>query len=324
MKEYTAFLLHFTSPLHIGNSREDYGSSMQTLGSDGIYAAITSALAAAGLDIPEDGNLGCTVSSLFPFCQMEDGDKPLLFFPRPKSVSLPQMDIGQAKRIKKVEWLDKESFEVALSGNDPFHDGDVYGKYLTARGQCFTEDFMQSAVMQRVSIIDVSRHDPPTPFYLDRILFRGRSGLFFLCEGDTKMVEQALALLGESGIGSCRSVGNGFFDYESCKIAFNAPDDAPMAVSLSTYIPTSREELNSLTSSPQCAYELLRMGGWCTTIDGKPLRRNPVHGFAAGSVFTHTGSSVKGAIVDQRPAVSPHPVYRCGRALFLPYKPYTI
>ena len=211
MKEYTAFLLHFTSPLHIGNSREDYGSSMPTLASDGIYAAITATLAHAGITIPNNGDLGCTVSSLFPFCQLQDGENPLLFFPRPKSVSLPQADFLQAKRIKKVEWLDKSSFETALAGGNPFSNGDVYGKFLTAHGQCLMEDFMQSAVMQRVSISDISRHDPPSPFYMDRLLFKGRSGLFFLCEGDTRLVEQALPLLKESGLGSCRSVGNGFF-----------------------------------------------------------------------------------------------------------------
>lgn len=323
MKEYTAFLLHFTSPLHFGNSREDYGSSMQTLGSDGIYAAITSVLAATGSAIPENGDLGCSVSSLFPFCQMEDDDKPLLFFPRPKSVSLPRMDISRAKRIKKVEWLDKISFEIALTGNDPFHDGDVYGKYLTAQGQCFTEGFMQSAVMQRVGINDISRNDPPTPFYLDRISFKGRSGLFFLCDGDTKLVEQAMPLLRESGIGAYRAVGNGFFHHESCKISLNTLTDAPMSISLSTYIPSSHDELVSMTSSPLCAYELQRLGGWCTISDGKPLRRNPVHGFQAGSVFTNTRSFVKGTIVDQRPSISPHPVYRCGRAIFLPYKPFS-
>lgn len=325
MKEYTAFLLHFTSPLHIGNSREDYGSSMSTMASDGIYAAITATLAHAGYAIPENGDLGCTVSSLFPFCQMQHGEKPLLFFPRPKSASLPQSDIKQAKRIKKVEWLDKTSFEKALAGDNPFADGDVHGRYLTAHGQCFTEDFMQSAVMQRVSISDISRHDPPSPFYMDRLLFKGCSGLFFLCDGDTKLVELALPLLKESGIGSYRAVGNGFFDFESAKISFNTPDDAPMALSLSTYIPASPDELTAMTASTtQCAYELQRMGGWCTTSDGKPLRRNPVYGFLAGSVFANTGSSAKGTIVDQRPAVSPHPVYRCGRALFLPYKPYSI
>ena len=81
MAQYTAYLLHFTAPLHLGNSRDDYGVSLQTLGSDGLYAALTATLSTMGVAIPDDGDLGCTVSSLFPFYQKHEDDEPMLFFP---------------------------------------------------------------------------------------------------------------------------------------------------------------------------------------------------------------------------------------------------
>ena len=65
IRQYTAYLLHFPGPLHIGDVRDDYGVSLKTISSDTMYAAITATLAKIGETIPEDGNLGCTISSLF-------------------------------------------------------------------------------------------------------------------------------------------------------------------------------------------------------------------------------------------------------------------
>ena len=67
------------------------------------------------------------------------------------------------------------------------------------------------------------------------------------------------------------------------------------------------------------AYELRRVGGWMMTADQHPLRRNVVHAFAESSVFSWQGN-ILGTIVNLAPDTCPHPVYRCGRALMLPYK----
>ena len=241
-RQFTAYLLHFTSPLHISDSRDDYGSSRSSLTSDGIYAALTSALASLGREIPAGGDLGCTVSSLFPFCQAEDGH-PTLFFPKPMSAKVPQVDdLSKLKLLKKVAWLDQHYFEQMLAGM-PVLDGTdatshICGRYMVSDTQGFDEGFITSSVVQRVTIPDSEHREPPTPFYMDRIWFNGRSGLFFLCEGDTSLVDQAMPLLAQSGIGTDRNVGNGFFEYEKSTISLNLPESVEAAVSLSTYIPS--------------------------------------------------------------------------------------
>ena len=67
MERYHIYKLHFTTPLHLGDSRDGYDVSLKTIHSDTMYAAITSALAKMGYEIPNDGDLGVAISRLSPF-----------------------------------------------------------------------------------------------------------------------------------------------------------------------------------------------------------------------------------------------------------------
>ena len=53
-KQFTVYRLHFTSPLHIGDAREDYGISLKTLSSDTLYAALTATLAKMGESLSDE------------------------------------------------------------------------------------------------------------------------------------------------------------------------------------------------------------------------------------------------------------------------------
>ena len=70
-KSYTVYKLHFTAPFHIGDNRDDFGSSLKSLSSDSMYAALTATLVHLGRHIPESGSLGCVLSALFPFYQKD-------------------------------------------------------------------------------------------------------------------------------------------------------------------------------------------------------------------------------------------------------------
>lgn len=319
MRDFTAYLLHFTTPLHLGDSRADYGTSLQTFSSDGMYAALTAMLAMLGENIPQGGDLGCTISSLFPFYQQNESDQPLLFFPRPLSAELPQIeDMRHAKVVKKVKWIDQCGLERTLTGElviDEKSMGNVYGRYMTCAKTEFDENFMKSAVVQRVSIPSVDYGTNPVPFYMDRLHFLGRSGLFFLCEGDTTLIDRAMPLLQQCGIGTDRNVGNGFFECEKRDVKLTVPKTADAALSLSTYIPSSQEELKQMMSNSSYACELLRRGGWMSEA---LVRKNAIYAYAPGSVFAWAGNTV-GAIHDLAPHGVEHPVYRCGRSIMLPY-----
>lgn len=154
---------------------------------------------------------------------------------------------------------------------------------------------------------------------MDRVCFEGDSGLFFIAEGDTTMIDKALPLLALEGIGTDRNVGNGFFEYDRDILSVSLPHDAEYGLSLSTFIPESKEQLTTLLSN-HSSYELQRRGGWITTAPYNSIRKNVIYAFAAGSVFYGIQSGA-GRIVDLAPqGLVKHPIWRCGKALVLPIK----
>ena len=70
-QELIIYKLHFKTPVHFSDEREDYGKSLHSLHSDATYAALLASLAKIDYPIPENGELGFTISSLFPFYQKD-------------------------------------------------------------------------------------------------------------------------------------------------------------------------------------------------------------------------------------------------------------
>ena len=182
-QKLTIYKLHFISPVHIGDGRDDYGVSLKTISSDAIYAALISCLAKVGKDIPNNGDLGGYISSLFPFYQKDHSTESILFFPKPLKSSLPNLsDLTKAKLVKKVVWLDKPYFEKVINGESLFScDADIdniHGEYLLSNApNDFNEKFVTSHVSQRVVVSRDASKDA-VPFYMDRVFFEGYSGLY--------------------------------------------------------------------------------------------------------------------------------------------------
>lgn len=329
-RNFTIYKLHFTSPLHIGDARDDYSVSLKTIASDTMYAALTSSLAKLGEEIPSDGDLGCVISSLFPFYQKGKDCEPVLFFPKPLKQTLPKLDdLTKAKSVKKVSWLDKSYFEKVINGEQLFVNSkdidNVQGDFLTDDND-FDKNFISSQVFPRVTVSRDGSEDA-VPFYMDRVYFKDYSGLYFIVDGDVSLIEKALDLLQTEGIGTDRNVGNGFFEYEKNAVELNLPDKADYALSLSNYIPNNKEELTDLIDNDNVAYDFVRRGGWITTPPHNTIRKNAVYAFSASSVFKKEMSGVceLGKIVDLCPTLDfepkvNHPIWRCGKALFIPIK----
>lgn len=317
-RQFVAYLLHFPGPLHISNMRDDYGVSLQTISSDTMYAAITATLAIMGEDIPTNGDLGCIISSLFPYYQTEESAEPTLFFPKPMSFTLKDDDTNNIKILKKVAWIDKHYLELVLNGNISKEENvvsNVHDAYLTKSS---IEKFIYSQVKNRVTI---SRSgEDAKPFYMDDIYFKGHSGLFFLVEGDTSIIDKTLPLLSHEGLGTDRNVGHGYFEFTKTTIQLQVPEAADLGVVLSTYIPENKEQLAKNVDSSSAAYELIRRGGWITAASYNTLRKNAIYAFAAGSVLGGV-SSGEGKLVDLAPKnLVKHPIWRCGKTIVLPIK----
>lgn len=335
---FNVYKLHFTAPIHIGDERLDYGSSQKYLHSDSMYAALTSVLASVGYTIPADGDLGFQISSLFPFYQRSKDDKALFFFPKLKNqrVSPPKFQ-EIAKQIKKVEWIDFESFTSLINGeNYLYADLELTKKCL--KSNFFTKEnlpvdgFIHSEVAPRVQVPRYGIEGAVTdaePFYMERVFFKDYSGLFFIATGDNlDLLEKALQILKNEGIGTDRTIGQGFFDLETDNLEINHTESKTVT-NLSLFCPESKEQLSQLLNEDgesTIAYDFKKRGGWITTAPFNTFRKNSVYMFTEGSVFNHlnkTSTFSMGAIADLKPGSVNglnHSVFRSGKAIFIPVK----
>lgn len=335
MATYKIYKLQFTSPLHISDQHDDLGNSQKVIQSDTLYAALISCLAKRGEILPEDGDLGFTVSSLFPYFQKEKDSTPVYFLPIPMQAKQADLaDASMAKKAKKVQWVDSAIYSTVLSGESLFgrtgkYIPDIQERYLSTyelpadiNG---SKEFIKSEVSQRVTLQSRTGEDDATPFYVDKILFRHHAGLYFIAEGDTTLLEKALQILSMEGIGTDRNVGYGFFEFTADTLSIDLPDDANHQLSLSLLIPESKEQLKALMNSERVAYDFVRRGGWITTYPYMTLRKNAIYGFLPGSVFHKDegkAATVIGKIVDLKPEnvdvdISHH-IWRNGKAIMLP------
>lgn len=328
---FKVFKLHFTTPLHIGKSQDDYGISLKNIESDTIYAALTATLPKLGKEVPKDGDLGCCISSLFPFYQKEKNSPSVLFFPKP--LKQPLINIADStlrKKIKKVCWLDKTYFEQQLNGipmNIENDSNDIVGEYILKNKELIPKD--EKIISSHVSVrATISRNGEDTkPYYIDRLFFTDYSGLFFLADGDTTLLEEALTLLQHEGIGTDRNVGNGSFEYSKETITITYSSESNHVLSLSSFIPESKEQLSQMLDDKNIAYNIARRGGWITTPPFTTFRKNAIYAFTASSVFKSAlnGVHIAGKLVNLNPKIeftsSPmHPIWRCGKSIFIPIK----
>ena len=332
MATFSVYRLHFTAPLHIGSHQDDESQSQKTLSSDALYAALTSCLAKSGNDIPNDGDLGFSVSSLFPYYQRETTSRPVYFLPMPLHVRGNKLqEASVAKKAKKVKWVDVAFFTDILSGRFDMNSSlsFVQEAYLThvelPEDLDGSKEFVRSEVSQRVTLECRTGKKDALPYFVDKVLFRHHAGLYFIAEGNMDKLDTALRLLSLEGLGTDRNVGFGYFNYQKDSISIELPQQSDYQIALSLLIPESEEQLKALLDSEQVAYDFTRVGGWITTSPFTTLRKNAIYGFLPGSVLkcVYNGdSSPLGRIVDLQPQIGSltpdHPIWRCGRSLMLP------
>lgn len=334
---YKRYKLHFTSPLHIADRHEDESISLKTIQSDTIYAALMACLAKTGVSIPDNGDLGFTVSSLFPYYQRNNDESPVYFLPMPLQARLTELkDVSMAKKVKRIQWVDADLYAKILSGESLFDKCDEYYPYIQETyltKQALHEDangskeFVKSEVSQRVTLKSRTGEEDAKPYYVDKVIFKYDSGLYFFATGETDILEKALSILSKEGLGTDRNVGFGFFDYAVDTVTLDFPDDANHQVALSMLIPESSKQLTDLLNSDNVAYDFARRGGWITSPPFNTIRKNAIYAFMPGSVFymnPNQSSSIIGKIVDLKPEIGEltpdHPIWRNGKAIMLPIK----
>ncbi|MDX5347595.1 MAG: type III-A CRISPR-associated RAMP protein Csm4 [Hymenobacteraceae bacterium] len=333
-------LQFLNSALHLARGKEGvYDQSQQVLHADTLKSALFAcALQLYGQDKINQSFLDAfTLSSAFPFYEEE------YFFPKPMA-RIPRLaglpDEKQGKKLKKIQFLGKSYFENLLHGRAAeieaahIHGSGAYvskhesilNKVRSAKPEADLV-LMESEVQQRL-VIPAGLEEDPTPFYMERMHFGQGAGLYFMLDMHEpevlSVVESALRLLGDNGLGTDRSVGNGHFTFEAAEMQLDVPDNATHAMALSLYCPNRDELTEDMLNGS--SYSLVKRGGWLASPenpDNLTLRKKSVYMFTEGSVFAADPKQLTGKLLNLQPETDTvrHPVWRDGRAMFVPINP---
>lgn len=342
--------LRFTTPLHISRGRDDYDKSESSYHSDSLKAAVY----AVGLSHfphwtdwhPFAENI--RLSSCFPFA----GDE--YFLPKPvlkKKIIFSGVPSDLlSKKVKKVEFMEKSQLEQFLNAKGDWHvEAQVLhpnGKFICKSEKNFTKtenskkqsfDFFKTEVQQRVSVPLEGETDeqgkpvPSRPYYVERIYFNTHCGLYFIAEFGHPQWEQefykALKILGQQGIGTDRTVGNGFFEFNEntdvTDFQINVQSNSDLQMPLGLYLPTKEE--HAAIDFDHSHWGMIKRGGFMAGSEHEHLRhlwKNNIYMFSEGSVFKAT-MPLKGKYENLQPQLADewgkdmHPVWRDGQCLML-------
>lgn len=317
-KAYKIAKLRFVSGVHLGSGAgEEYDRSMRQLHSDTISAALCSVWALGNEDV--EGFLhSFRVSSAMPIYRGR------LFLPLPfdkSCITVTEDSEGaQHKRIKKLQWIEQPLWE-RLSREGCI---EISLSNISACGSAIAESdakeiyIQHQSLEQKVAVLDGQDNEP---YYFDRIYWGEGVELGVVYESSREEdFRTTFSLLAESGFGTRRTVGNGLFDVEFGSVDINLAEGADGVQLLSLWHP-KREEWRVEVMSGSC-YDIITRGGFISG-STSPAERNKikksVNMVLAGSVIATT--ELEGDIVDVRPeGFDAHPVWRDGRALYLPFK----
>ena len=323
MRTYSIIKMTNLSPVHIGSGHENYDSAASGLHSDTLTAALAAMRAQQGkTDDLKDFLSSFVLSSAFPF----RGNR--LFLPKPQG----QLDItvkGKSefeyrKNLKKIKYVESSLWQELAKGKGlEIKEGQIHSEYLLSDNTDIGA-ISKSQVVERVSV--PRNGEDASPFFFEWKYFDKEAGLYCLTDATGELlgeIESLFSLLGESGIGTDKSVGGGKFDVEVSTISIALPEDADSLESLSLFIPDEKDMTNLDLENSR--YSLCLRGGFMagSSNDGfRHLRKKSVYAFGAGSVFPGT-KPFAGKIVDLTPDWNDpamHKVYRSGRPFMLPIK----
>jgi CRISPR-associated protein Csm4 len=319
MTTFNIYKLHFQTALHLSKGKlNSYESSNATLHSD----TLKSALFVSMLHLYDEAEANAfmdavQVSSAFPF------DKDQYWLPRPLSFSFDHENADNRKALKDIKFFTSLQYAKILRGEQPTLS-------VNAKGLHTQPDIWERDVTQRVKI---NYDSDSEPFYLEKLYPKDKatSGLYFIFQlgtYDGAKLAAAMRLLGDNGLGLQRTLGNGQFTFTKDTIHLDLPDNPTAWVALSLYRPTDKKEIETVL--PTSHYQFIKRGGWIASPEFEEhlsIRKQAVMLFTEGSVFGFSdkanSSLIKGFKENVRPEWDDealHPVFRDGRAIFLPMK----
>jgi CRISPR type III-A-associated RAMP protein Csm4 len=331
-----AVKLKFTGPLHMGAGKNDnYDHSGDLIRSDTIKSALYAACRNLfPEDFPDDFDLSFfkkfKVSSAFPYF----GDE--LFLPRPLSgINVAFSDLAKnedsklSKRIKKIRFIATSIYEKIAAGQHLSFTEDYFDlskQILFSRPSEKAPKILEKEIRQRVYVPRPGEtNQDSVPYFIEIIHFHPRAGLWFMLEVDDNAffnkLEAGLRILGDSGFGTDKSVGNGQFQQSISEISLNVPDKPEGKMLISLFCPP--QEAIQTEYLKKSAFLTEKRSGYIVSAQNirfRHFRRKSIYMFAEGSIFPASMPDV-GKVVDLKPETleQMHPVWRDGTAIFLPF-----
>ncbi|MCX7986294.1 MAG: type III-A CRISPR-associated RAMP protein Csm4 [Bacteroidales bacterium] len=332
--KFEAIKLEFTTPIHIGRGWGDLDKSEPLLHSDTLKSALFASLIQLNPEwkaIPERFFNGFNISSCYPYF------KEQFFLPKllvDKKIRIKGLDENkQIKSANKIEYLALEIFHQFITKEEiEINKSQLSknGKYVFSRPLSEPLNFIKNTAQQRIRI---EYFGGAKPFFVDRLFFEKDSGLYFLATFNDESIKQdvlrALKFLGTLGIGTDRTVGNGFFDFDEEKhisqieLEINNIKGNAYA-SLGLYLP-KKDEIESFDID-KSFWNIKERGGFMAGseyLKFRHLLKTPIHMFTEGSVF-YTNIKPVGRCENLKPPkwkdADLHNIYRCGQPIFIPVK----
>lgn len=345
--KHIIFRLNFTSGIHLSRGKEgNYDQTQVRIHSDKLKSAIfVAALQLYGEDeINKEFLEAFQISSAFPY--LRKSEEILYFLPKPKvrikdSLMISNLQERRKKKfLKKIEYIEWKLLHKMLVKQEvaqlSWENVSAKQKFICESHDLSEKTIYTTSLQQHVKVSrDLSVDN--TPFTIDKIYFSKDAGLYFILnvasnnEVILKKVEAAVHLLSDSGLGTDKNTGGGTFTFEK--------DDKPPTwetgdtngqLNISLYCP-KKNELSDIQENTLYSYALTKRGGYIANpsdLRHLTIRKKSIYMFEEGSIFPFDESRI-GKIEDLRPLLKQpedgngpkpvgHPIYRDGRAIFLP------
>jgi CRISPR-associated protein Csm4 len=347
---FHSYRLRFPDGLHIGRGTPEVLGAEATVPSDTLKAALQACAVVLGYEQARGRAFleGFRLSSAYPWV----GDTR--FYPKPPfplTAEKAEKEPGKPspKDWKRVKYLAEPLFLKVLTGEKldaevtdaaQFNSGLLWDKKQESSPKAWTETEVRTRLQSR----EQSGKNDPTPFHVDRVLFApGDVGLWFMVQYlDTAwqpIVEAALRLLADEGLGTDRNVGYGRFEWldgEAEHIDWKQEKYPKAFISLGLYCPA--DEVKKALDWDISRFDLVPRGGYISSSphdDARMLRKNPVWMLRDGALLLKTKEgketlpgTLPGKILDvapdafkQRAGDHPHAILRCGNPIMLPCVP---
>jgi CRISPR-associated protein Csm4 len=328
--QVTVYALEPRGAFHFGERGVGLEVTSETFRSDSLFSALCAVIRDYYGPAQLDALLAACLAGSPPFrlssCFPRAGS--VRFFPRPLLPLPASPPPDAAKRLKRTRYISQGLLWRWLAGEDlsgelaPGNFLEASGAWLSAAERATLEPLLAAGATalwarDEAPRVAVDRRTNASAIWrCGRLLFQPDCGLYFLASWEApdwrSIVETALAVLGDAGLGGRRSQGHGQFTVAPPAVLELPEPAAPDTwLTLALYWPTPAELAAGALAAP-AQFELVMRQGWAASPATGGVRRREVRMVAEGSLLARRP---EGALADVTPeGFTAHRIYRAGLA----------